>query len=72
MARKYYTLVSKEKTKNARWAIEFGDYVRSVVVDERDNMKFEDFATDAKTQYKIISTSDQQADIDAAVRALNS
>ncbi len=63
----YYTLLSREN-KQARWAIEFGDYSRSVVRQERDDMKDGAYCDYA---FKIIETSDAQASIDAAVAALN-
>jgi hypothetical protein len=65
--RKYYTLLSRE-TGATRWVIEFGDYTRSVVRDEKDDMKDGGYCDHA---FKIIETLDDQASIDAAVTALN-
>lgn len=68
MAKTYYTLLSREN-KQSRWAIEFGDYSRAVVRQERDDMKDGAYCDYA---FKIIETSDAQVSIDAAVAALNS
>lgn len=65
--RKYYTLLSREH-KTAPWVIEFGDYKRNVVRQERDDMKDGDYWNHA---FKIIETGDWQMDISAAVTALN-
>ncbi len=66
-ARTYYTLVSKGPD-DTRWAIEFGDYDRNTVRDERDDMKDGDYCDH---RFKIITTNDDQASIDAAVAELN-
>ena len=50
---------------NGRWYIEFGDYDRDVVLEEKS-----DSYADEKT--KIITTTDVQKDIDSAVAKLNS
>lgn len=65
--RTYYTLLSRGPD-DTRWAIEFGDYDRSVVRDEKDDMKDGDYCDHA---FKIITTLDDQASIDAAVAELN-
>ncbi|WP_316235074.1 MULTISPECIES: hypothetical protein [unclassified Bradyrhizobium] len=65
--RNYYTLVSRE-TKGSPWVIEFGDYSRAVVADERNDMKDGDYCDHA---FKILTTLDDQASIDAAVAELN-
>jgi hypothetical protein len=67
MTKTYYTLLSRETPKD-RWVIEFGDYSRSVVRQERDDMKDGAFCDHA---FKIIATGDAQSAIDAAVAALN-
>ena len=72
--RKYYTLVGLNTDHvDIGWEIIFGDYDREVVEDERDDIKdnqengvFHDIA-----KFKIITTSDKQADIDLAVKRLN-
>ena len=68
--RKYYTLVGLNT--DHVWEIIFGDYDREVVEDERDDIKdnqengvFHDIA-----KFKIITTSDKQADIEAKVAGL--
>lgn len=58
---KYYSLVVKE---NGVFALQFGDYNKQVVIDER-----EDSYEGCKT--KIICTKPDQASIDAAIKELN-
>jgi hypothetical protein len=65
--RVYYTLLSREP-HSKRWVIEFGDYDRNVVRDERDDMKDGDYCDHA---FKIITTGETQAEIDAEVARLN-
>jgi hypothetical protein len=65
--RTYYTLLSREP-HSKRWCIEFGDYSRSVVRQERDDMKDGDYCDHA---FKIIETGETQAEIDAEVARLN-
>lgn len=67
MARRYFTLLSRGPD-DTRWAIEFGDYKRGVVKQERDDMKDGDYCDHA---FRIIETDDAQSAIDAAVFALN-
>lgn len=60
--RKYYTLVTRRNSSDD-WGIAFGDYRKRDVVEE---------AREYREEYtKIITTSDQQVDITAAVDALN-
>lgn len=67
--RTYHTLLLLEHDdKGSRWAIGFGDYDRDTVEFERDDHR--DHGYRAK-ELKIITTTDLQADIDAAVRELN-
>jgi hypothetical protein len=70
MARTYYTLVSRNWASqyDSTWAIEFGDYDRSVVQAERDD--YRDHGCKARN-LRIISSGDSQAEINAAVAALN-
>lgn len=65
--KKYYTLLIRH-SKNDPWAIDFGDYSRSVVEEERQMN--DDWRP--CPQQKIIRTGDTQQEIDAAVRKLNS
>lgn len=65
--RTYYTLLSRE-TPHANWVIEFGDYDRNCVREERDDMCAGHYCDYA---FKIITTLDDQASIDAAVAELN-
>ncbi len=67
-SRKYYTLLSRERGEPAStWAIEFGDYDRSTVAYERDDMKEADANFARKREYRIITTSPEQKAIDAEV-----
>ncbi|UDF60321.1 hypothetical protein Kopi_049 [Pseudomonas phage Kopi] len=61
MAKKYYSLLTKE---NGKWYPQFGDYSRPVVEQER-----EDAYNDSNC--KIICTDDNQAAIDQKVKELN-
>jgi hypothetical protein len=64
MARKYFTLCTRD---DGGWSPQFGDYVRRVVDDERDDYRQRVKAKDIK----IITTDGTQAAIDAAVAVLN-
>jgi hypothetical protein len=68
--RPYYTLVVHEGDHIADnpWGIAFGDYDLDTVEAERD--EYRDKGWKAK-ELKIITTTDKQADIDAAVHELN-
>jgi hypothetical protein len=74
MARKprtYYTLVSKvSRNPDATWGVEFGDYVRSVVVDEMKDRQYDNRLAKKHEQlkFKIIAHLGRQ---DAAVALLN-
>lgn len=65
-SRKYHSLISR--TPNEKWALEFGDYSKDVVLAERDDMKT---SADKGTQFRVITTGDKQAEISAAVEKLN-
>ena len=68
MPRKYYTLC--EKTPGQLWSPEFGDYDRSVVAQEGDDMK--DSGSFIKgTKLKIICTDGSQKSIMAEVDRMN-
>jgi hypothetical protein len=72
-ARKYYTLVSQRLRRE--WCIEFGDYDRQTVVEERedilDGLEHSDDPADQLVLFKIITTADDQDAIEAAVAKLN-
>ena len=65
--RAYFTLLSKGPDDD-RWSIEFGDYDRNTVRDERDDMKDGHYCDH---RFRIIETGDTQAELDAAVALLN-
>jgi hypothetical protein len=60
----YYTLLVKH-TKSDPWSIQWGDYNRDVVAQEIDDSYCDEYRT------KIICTSDEQDDIELAVKLLN-
>ena len=65
----YYTLIVKCTMTN-KWCIHFGDYERQTVEQEREDLlDSEDNLKRRNT--KIITTSDEQADINEYVRAYN-
>lgn len=66
--RTYYTLLVRDHA-NDPWAIDFGDYDRECVQDERDGLVDSEEYTKGNT--KIIKSADDQASINAAVAALN-
>jgi hypothetical protein len=66
MARKYYTLVTREAVAD-KWAPQFGDYDRECVEQEVQDS----YLTYARQHRRIICTAPGQADIDAAVAKLN-
>lgn len=69
MARKYYSLVVNDAAKGEapNWGVQFGDYSRDCVEEER-----EEYLRDYPARcIKIICTGAGQADIDAAVSKLN-
>lgn len=66
MARKYYTLCIRE---DGIWAQQFGDYDRMTVSFEVDCLR--ERGSIKKGDYKILTTGPKQADINAAVAALN-
>ena len=68
MPRAYHTLLSLQKNATA-YAIEFGDYDRDCVKEERDDMIAAHDYSGAK--FRIIKTGDRQADIDAVVATFN-
>ncbi len=65
MTRKYYSLLTK--AEDGRWYVQFGDYKKSVVAEERDSM----VSKIARKDTRIITTGSKQSYINAAVAALN-
>lgn len=63
----YHSLLTRDGAGEP-WAIAFGDYDHDVVKDERADYLDHDYKA---RDLKIITTGDQQADIEAAVRELN-
>lgn len=70
MAKKYHSLLTRT---DGKWSVQFGDYDKAVVVEERDGTYCDRSRVDAvfKKDTRIITTGDQQAAIDAAVAKLN-
>jgi hypothetical protein len=75
MPKKYYTLVSKDVNNSADpWTIEFGDYSRGIVSGEMREYRYNNALQnegEERREYKIISSGDSQAEIEAAVKELN-
>jgi hypothetical protein len=73
--KRYYTLVSKDMNNPAdTWVIEFGAYSRGVVQDEMREYRYNDALKnegEERREYKIITSGDKQAEIEAAVSQLN-
>lgn len=73
--KKYYTLVSKDlNNPKDIWTIEFGDYSRGIVQDEMREYRYNNALQnegEEKREYKIITSGDSQAEIEAAVAELN-
>ena len=65
--RRYFTLCVREGV-DAPWCPQFGDYVASVVADERDEYMRNGVA---RKFLAIVASDDDQASIDARVAALN-
>ena len=71
---KYYTLLQFDR-HITKWVIVFGDYDRETVEDERDDYEAS-YGSSVEAEfystpiYKIISSSDAQADIEAKVAGL--
>jgi len=63
----YFTLLTRDDG-NDNWRIEFGDYSSSTVEDERIDQRDHEIKC---SNLKIIRTNNRQADINAAVAALN-
>jgi len=67
MGHRYHTLISRQ---DGQWAIEFGDYSRRTVQDELEDM-VGGYMDIKRSNLRIITTSDDQASIEAAVAELN-
>lgn len=68
----YFTLITKEPGSE-KWHIQFGDYDKQCVKDERDSMKEDHGVGFPKgTQFKIIQTRTcRQKEIDLAIEAMS-
>lgn len=66
MTKRYHTLVVRD---NGKWLPQFGDYELEAVRDERDSWLYADGYK--RADVRIITTGDGQADINAAIAALN-
>lgn len=66
-ARDYFTLLTREHTTEGKWTIQFGDYSKAVVEQERKDS----YSNYAKGNTKIIKTDDDQASIQEWVDILN-
>lgn len=68
----YYTLFVYEKhtQMHGQWVNYFGDYDKDVVQDEADDLHF-GWNSIQRKNMRIVKTSDQQTDIDAALDKLN-
>lgn len=64
MARRYHTLLL---ATDGVWGVEFGDYSKRCVEDERAEYR-RDYPAN---RLRIVTTGDSQADIDAEVARLN-
>lgn len=67
MARKYHVLMVRE---DGQWALDFGDYDKSVVKDELQDKR--DHFIKAKDLHILTVDGDTQAEIDAAVKEFRS
>ena len=69
---KYYTLFIYEQD-HGRWVNHFGDYDKDVVADEMQDLNYgnELYNGIMMKHMRIVKTSDQQHDIDAALDKLN-
>lgn len=67
--RRYHTLLCRAGVGQP-WAIEFGAYDKADVTAERDDY-IDGWQNFKRTNLKIITTSDRQADIAAEVARLN-
>lgn len=68
--RKYYTLFVYE-LEHQKWFNYFGDYDKNVVIDEMDDLYQNLYHGILKQHMRIVKTSDDQTEIDAALDKLN-
>jgi len=68
--KKYYTLFVYE-LEHQKWFNYFGDYEKQTVIDECDDLYENLYHGILKQHMRIVKTSDQQTDIDAALDKLN-
>jgi hypothetical protein len=66
-SRAYYTLAVRE---DGQWSPQFGDYSKSVVEQERDDI-CDGYGGPKKKDTRILKTGARQAELNAAIRALN-
>lgn len=69
MSRKYHIMMIRDNA-NAPWAVEFGDYRKSVVLEESESYKHP-CSVGAKNVKIVTLDSDDQATIDETVRVHN-
>jgi hypothetical protein len=69
MTNTYYTLAIYN-IENNRWYAEFGDYDKSIVQDEMNDLS-EGYQAILKKNMKIIKTSDNQSEINRAIDIAN-
>lgn len=62
--RAYFSLLSKV---DGKWSVQFGDYDRSVVEDEKSDL----LDSEEGIKLKIVKTDDSQAAIEAKLASLN-
>ncbi len=62
--RRYYTLAVRFEASD-EWSVQFGDYDRECVVQEKEDAYEDAYAA------KVISSNDDQAAINAAIAKLN-
>lgn len=66
--RPYYILVVKQE---GRWGVEFGDYDRQTVEQEREDVCYQHDGPQKQNTRVVMAASSKQAAIDTAVSKLN-
>ena len=70
MPKRYFTLLAREP--DGKWTPQFGDYDRETVsAEQADYIDHIGTTWPKGTKFKIITSNDTQASIDAAITALN-
>lgn len=72
MAKRYYTLLVRDSSYTARdagWGVEFGDYDKECVEQERDDKVQSGWPEVKRCDTAIVTSGDTQDAIDAAVAA---